>query len=197
MLELARIIKNTKILPKIIFRAVNFRAVDLIERFIKYIKKEDNIIDIGAGLCNISHILKEKGFKITALDVADFSFTPSVIPQIYNGKHMPYDDDTFSCSLLITVLHNITKPEVVLEEAIRVTSKKIIIIEDIYVNNLHKIISYIVDSISNLDFFNLPHINKTDSEWRAIFNKYGLKLVDAKYKYSFIVIKQATYILEK
>jgi ubiquinone/menaquinone biosynthesis C-methylase UbiE len=197
MLELAQIIKNTKILPKILFRAATFRAFDLLDRIINYIEKEDNIIDIGAGLCNISYILKERGYEITALDVADYSFTPSVIPQIYNGKTMPYDDNTFSCSLLITVLHNIAKPELVLEEAIRVTSKKIIIIEDIYVNNLHKMISYIADSISNLDFFNLPHTNKTDSEWKTIFKKYGLKLVNSKYKYSFIVMKQATYILEK
>jgi hypothetical protein len=42
-----------------------------------------------------------------------------------------------------------------------------------------------------------PHTNKSDMEWKKTFENLGLTLVEAKYKYSFIVFKQATYYLEK
>jgi len=96
----------------------------------------------------------------------------------------------------LTVLHHTSHPEKIIEEAKRV-SKRIIIIEDIYTNIFNKYLTYFFDSLLNIEFIGHPHTNKNDKELREAFNKFGLKIVEARYSHSFIVFNHATYYLEK
>ena len=76
-------------------------------------------------------------------------------------------------------------------------ASRIIIMEDIYSNSLQKYLTFFVDSLVNLEFSDHPHSNKTDEEWRELFRKNGLKLVDAKYHRFLLFFRQVTYYLEK
>ncbi|MCK5591854.1 MAG: methyltransferase domain-containing protein, partial [Candidatus Pacebacteria bacterium] len=156
---------------------------------------EDNIIDIGAGTCNVCALLKEKGFQIIPLDVQNLSFVKEIKPVIYDGRKIPFEDKSFNTSLILTVLHHTSVPEDIIKEAKRV-SQRIIIIEDIYLNTFHKYLTYFVDNLLNFEFSGHPHTNKGDQEWKLLFKELGLKLKEARYRRSFLVFKQAVYYLE-
>ncbi|MFQ5795282.1 MAG: class I SAM-dependent methyltransferase [Candidatus Bipolaricaulia bacterium] len=137
-----------------------------------------------------------KKFKVTPLDVQNLSFVDQIEPVIYDGDNMLFEDDRFDVALILTVLHHTPHPEKVINEAKRV-SKRIVIIEDIYMNFIQKYLTYFFDSLLNLEFTGHPHTNKNDQEWKALFEQLGLKLKDAKYKRSLLLFKNVTYHLEK
>lgn len=193
---LIQFLQKDKFFRKIIYKAGDARARDMVKRIQSFLNKNDLILDIGSGSCNVCEILSNKGYKITPLDVQNLSFVNNMKPVIYDGNKIPFNDDKFDKSLILTVLHHTPDPEKILHEAKRV-SKRIIIIEDIYVNWLHKYITYFFDSLLNLEFAGHPHTNKDDKQWKKTFEKIGLKLIDVKYNYSFLVFKHATYYLEK
>lgn len=159
------------------------RAKDIYSRLKPYLKKGDKILDIGAGSCQIAEILTKRGFKTTLLDVKNLSSVSSINPIIYDGQYIPFKNNSFDVALLITVLHHTSNTEQVLSEAKRV-SKRIIVIEDIYKTTFQKYLTFIMDSLANLEFINHPHSNKSDKEWKRLFKELGLKLVDTK-KYLF------------
>lgn len=187
--------QKNRFFRNIIYKIKSKSAKDRVEKIKPYLSKKDKILDIGAGSCIITEILKKEGHDITPIDVKNLSFAKNIEPIIYDEK-MPFNADDFGVSLILTVLHHTPYPENILEEAKRV-SKKIIIIEDIYTNTFNKHIAYFFDSLLNLEFFRCSRTNKTDKEWKGIFNKMGFNLVDCKYYRSPFLVERAIYCLEK
>jgi ubiquinone/menaquinone biosynthesis C-methylase UbiE len=151
------------------------RAEDIFKKIEKYLGKNDKILELGAGTCHIVEFLRNRNFDVTPLDVINISFIDGINPIIYDGKTIPFKDNYFDISLLITVLHHCQDPEDVLKEAKRV-SKKVIVIEDVYDNTFEKYVTFVWDSLINLEFFGHPHSNKSHKEWRETFKKLDLKL---------------------
>jgi ubiquinone/menaquinone biosynthesis C-methylase UbiE len=195
MNEVINFLHRNILLRKLIYSINDIRAKYIIRKIFPFIRKNDRILDIGSGPCNICRILKERGFNITPLDVQNMSFVDNIKPILYNGVKIPFDDYIFDVALLITVLHHTIDPDKIIIEAKRV-SKKIIIIEDIYSNVLIKYLTYFFDSLTNFEFKDHPHSNRNDNQWKDTFEKLRLKLIDFKYNYYFPVFKQGTYILE-
>ena len=172
------------------------RARDLVKRIEGYLARDDRILDLGCGSCNISEILRARGLDVTPVDVRNSSFVDAITPLIYDGRALPFPDDRFDVGLLITVLHHIRDPESVLREARRVC-RRLVIVEDVYKNRLHKYFTFVMDSIANGEYFGHPHSNKSDAQWRAVFDRLGLRLLHAAYQQSCVVFSHATYHLER
>ena len=160
----------------------------------EYLSKDDKILDIGSGTCNICQILKNNLYNCTAVDIKNKSILSNITPIIYDGKKLPFKDKSYDVALLLTVLHHTSNPESILKEAKRV-AKRIIIIEDVYLNIFHKYLTFFIDSLSNFEFTKHPHSNKKDIEWKNLFNKLGLSLVDVKKNHCFFMIIQRRYYL--
>lgn len=193
---LIQFLQNNRWFRKIIYRVGKARAKDMIDHIQPFLDKKDTIIDIGAGSCNVCEILSKKNYKIRPIDVKNLSFIDDIQPLIFDGTTIPFDDNTFDTSLILTVLHHTPEPEKIVQEAKRV-SKKIIIMEDVYSNWFRKYITYFFDSLLNWEFIGHPHTNKSDAEWKKTFDSLGLKLLEARYDYSLIVFKHAVYYLKK
>ena len=193
---LIQFLQKNKFVRSIIYKTGNLRGKDIIGKIQSFVSTKDSILDIGSGGCNICEILSKRGYKITPLDVQDFSFVDNMKPVIYDGNKIPFDDDKFDKALILFVLHHTPEPEEIIREAKRV-SKRIIIMEDIYSNWLHKYVTYFFDSLLNLEFAGNPRTNKNDKQWKKTFEKLGLRLIDAKYNRPFLVFNHATYYLEK
>ncbi|MFH1971104.1 MAG: methyltransferase domain-containing protein [Patescibacteria group bacterium] len=114
---------------------------------------------------------------------------------IYNKKKIPYKDNSFDVALILTVLHHTPDPIKIIKEAKRV-AKRIIIVEDVYENNFQKLLTFVVDSIINFEFFKHPHSNKSDNEWIQLFKNMGLKLLHKKKKRFDSIFLHSVYYLE-
>jgi ubiquinone/menaquinone biosynthesis C-methylase UbiE len=140
--------------------------------------------------------LERRGHKVVALDVENLSFVESIVPRGYDGKVIPFADDSFDVGLLITVLHHCQDPNAVLAEAKRV-AKKVVVIEEIYENAFEKYCTYAIDSLFNFQFFDHPRSNKTDAGWKSAFRDLGLELRHVEYSRSIGVLRRVTYVLER
>ncbi len=183
--------------PKnLIYRILKARAKNLAGMVSPYLKKNELILDIGPASCTVTEALIDQGLRVFPLDVENFSIVDTVLPTLYDGDKMPFKNDQFDTSLILFVLHHTPDPAKVLAEAKRV-SKKIIILEDIVTSPAHKSLTAALDSLINLEFYDQPHTNKSDQEWRAVFENLGLKLLAQEYMSSTIIMRHALYFLEK
>ena len=172
-----------------------YRAKTTVKKIMPFLKKGAQILDVGSGTCEICNELRKKGFSITPIDIGNFSIVDGISPKIYGGKRMPFRESEYNTALVLTVLHHVTEPEKLLRETKRV-SKRIIITEDIFEGKLQKYLTHIMDCITNAEA-SLPHMNKTDKEWRKTFKKLGIRLVNVSYERFFLIFSQAVYCLEK
>ncbi len=191
-----RFLQKINFFKRIIYYGANPRSKEMVERIEPFLSKSDRMIDIGSGTCHTCEVLLGKGYNVIPLDVENLSCVDNILPIIYDGQKIPFDNDEFDKSLILTVLHHTKEPTKILQEAIRV-SKRIILIEDIYSNRFQKYTTYFFDSLLNFQFIGHPHTNKSDQEWKETFKELQLKLIDARYKYSFLFFRHATYYLQK
>jgi ubiquinone/menaquinone biosynthesis C-methylase UbiE len=189
------ILNQEKIISRILKKLWLSDAYRKIKRIKDLLNKGDKILDIGGGPGTVCYLLKCLGFNPVSLDIQNTSIHEDVKPIIYDGKKFPFQDKTFDVALILTVLHHTSFPEIIIEEAKRV-ARRIIIIEDVYNNHLQKYITYFIDSIANLQFFNHPHKNKSHKDWLKIFKRLSLKLVHHKIEHTAPFLHQATYLLE-
>jgi len=171
------------------------RARETVGHFAAYLQPGERLLDIGAGIGDITSILSERGYTVTALDIDNFSYVPHVTPVIYDGTSMPFGDQHFDTALILTVLHHTADPEAIVREAKRI-AHRIIIIEDIYTSAWHKRATFFIDSLLNFEFRGHPHSNKTDAAWRALFHQEKLKVTADKAWGSFGLLRHRMYILE-
>lgn len=160
---------------KVLFKLWKGDSERKISRIKGLIDPGDRIIDIGAGPCWVTYFLREKGYDIIPVDVEDLSIFDVIRPIIFNGSQLPFHEKEFHVSLLLTVLHHCVDPVDLLWESSRI-SRRVIIIEDIYSNRFMELITKIADSLMNLHFMGHPHSNRTDAQWRSIFDELGLEL---------------------
>lgn len=138
---------------------------------------QGKILDIGMGAgCNLCY-LKQRGHKVTGVDVADLSIYDDLKPVIYDGNRLPFRKDEFEVALLIHVLHHCQSPQAVLAEAKRV-AKRVIFIEDTYRNWLERLWVSGHDQIGNWEFKDHPY--QTMEQWRRFIAAKKWRVVEAK-----------------
>jgi alpha-1,6-mannosyltransferase len=166
------------------------------KRLMPFYPSQEKILEVGSGNGALTVLLRKEGHEVTALDIADRSIFPEVVPTLYDGGRFPFADRAFGTCQLITMLHHTPDPEHLIREAMRVADR-IIIMEDIYEGELQKRITFLADSMVNGEFHGHPHTNRTDAAWRETFDRLGLKL-EAVEQYRFLgLFNQATYLLVK
>ncbi len=178
------------------YRFLKYRSQKYYELIGEFLKKNERVLDIGAGSCTNTEFLKKRGMKMTPLDVRNISVIRHIKPVLYDGKTIPFKKNSFDVALILSVLHHTPDPEKIIREAKRV-AKRLIIMEDIYYGWVDKLVTHILDSLSNLEFFGHPHSNRTDEQWQKLFRKLKLKIKKIKYGSPMPGFKFATYYLQK
>lgn len=164
--------------------------------FIEHLPKKAKIVDIGSGNGLICYYLRKQGFNVTPLDVVDMAYNETVRPVVYDGREMPFEDNSFDYALILTVLHHIDSPEEVLDETCRI-AQNIVIIEDIYTNTFQKYLTFFMDWLVNLGYSPTPHTNKDDLGWKSTFNSRQLELKYTSQWRVLLFFRQVLYIVKK
>ena len=188
-------IKRRKGLRSVVRFLERVRNKGVFDCFEDYLKEGDRVLDFGCGLGGVSEKLISDGYDVVSLDVENMSLT-DMEPVIYDGKKIPFKDDSFDVALVLTVLHHTPDPEKLLKEVGRVANR-IVIIEDIYGGLVGKYATFFFDSLFNLEFFGHPHSNKSDEEWKKCFKRLGFSLVREDKKRSMVFFEHGIYILER
>ena len=92
------------------------------------------LLDLGAGEAYVTAALRRRtGIWTCAVDLGCYQRLP--VPYlIYDGTGLPFGDATFDTTLISLALHHCADPEAVLDEALRVTRSRLIILESVYRN---------------------------------------------------------------
>ncbi len=184
---------------KYIGYSIKYRS--LLHKFRPYFENVKSVLDIGAGSGRFTNELSKHfpHIEFTGVDV----HVPQKIHipiKKYDGKKLPFKDDSFDCVIMIDVLHHSTHPEEILKEAKRV-SRRCILIKDHYWNNrLDFLLLKLADYIGNKPYnINLPYNFFKTSDWKNIANETGLKITKSdKFRYSRLdPCKQISIIMEK
>lgn len=154
-----------------------------------HIRYKSSILDIGCGNMLISQYLaRQHKARVQGIDVLDMNLTD--LPHtLYDGFRIPYPDKTFDTSLLIAVLHHVSDQQALLKEAMRVTSRNVIVFEDTYTTRIGKVWIKIRDVVGNLPEEAQMHfaLNFRSTEaWERLFNQHQLRVVSRKVLWSHI-----------
>lgn len=136
-----------------------------------------NVIDVGAGRCLIGReVEKNSKSRVTSVDVIDLNETDLELV-LYDGKTLPYKDNSFDTALIAYVLHHCDDPVAVLKEAVRVCKGNIILFEDIDVDIIERVADFVANKIFNHKDINMTYNFKSRKEWLEIFKNLGLEVV--------------------
>ena len=177
----------------------NQRAAMVGDLVAGWFQRGDRVLNLGVGEGYITRHLQTLGCRVTPVDVRDTSRFPEITPILYDGLHLPFAASSFEVCLLSTVLHHTPQPELVINEAMRV-AQRLIIIEDIYRTRVGRWVVIASCSLANKQFHNHPHTNKSDTGWRSTFTRLGLTLLTARYLRIFFVVYpifHGAYLVER
>jgi SAM-dependent methyltransferase len=138
------------------------------------------VLDLGAGEAYVTAgLLADRGGWACAVDVGPFA-RARVPYAVYDGARLPFADGTFDTTLLLLVLHHCDRPEAVLDEAVRVTHRRLIVTESVARTPRDRVWLDLLDGRLNRlrhgGRMNAPLAFRDPAAWAALFASRGLRL---------------------
>jgi SAM-dependent methyltransferase len=123
---------------------------------------------------------------------------------LYDGTRLPFGDAAFDSTLISLALHHCADPEGVLDEALRVTRFRLIILESVYRSRWERFCLERLDawlnSYRHSATMHLPLALKKAEEWQQMFDARALQTVDKRWLGSWwerLVHQPALFVLDK
>lgn len=172
---------------------------------INYWIEGNKVLDFGCGDGMLAKLL-EKEYDVLTADVLDYRSdenTDLTFVELEQDGKIGLVDQAIDTSILWTVLHHCDDPEAVLEEVVRLTKSRIIIVEGYIDNEKIRIKNCFYDWYFNRpgkgEDVNVPYQYRTSKEWRDIFERLGWRLVHQQYlgvDEPVVPERHALYVLE-
>ena len=146
----------------------------------------DKILDLGAGNGLLGELIKNELKKeVKLIDVIDYNCSSLPIDIVKPGSRLPLEDNEVNTTILYTVLHHAEDPDQVLEEAVRVTENRIVLVEgyveDPKVTIINSYFDWFLNRVAVDTDMNIPFNYRKQSEWEEDFKRSGLELAKAEY----------------
>jgi len=162
------------------------------------------LLDLGAGEGYVAAALRKRtGGWICSVDVGPFRRAEGPY-LIYDGARLPFRNGTFDTALILLALHHCTAPEAVLDEALRVTRRRLIVIESVYRNRLERFWLDFFDGRLNSyrhdGEMNTPFAFRSREDWQGLFDSRGLRTVESRWLGSWwerLVHHPALFVLDR
>ncbi len=105
------------------------RRVGVLTRHLaELMPKDAKTLDVGCGDGTIAHLLMQSRPDLTISGIDVLVRPQTHIPVVqFDGRHIPYEDDSFDAVMFVDVLHHTEDPLVLLREAARVARSAIVI----------------------------------------------------------------------
>lgn len=179
--------------------ALERRAEAFTQLFENEIPAKSRILDLGGGWGFYREPLRRRGHEPLILDVVRPGYQKAPV-MLYDGTRVPFPDQSFDVTILVTMLHHVPDPQALFREVRRVTRGKVIVIEDLYHHALGRFWTIVRDRMLNFEWLEHPHQFRKHEEWLAFFAKQNFKVHYFKKIYTWLAgfrILNGVYILEK
>jgi SAM-dependent methyltransferase len=176
------------------------RCKYLVYHLFPYLQNVNKVLDLGSAE---GRLVKELSKKLPNLDFVGIDLHSSrtfIHVKKYDGKKIPFPDNSFDCVMIIDVLHHIEHPEEILQEVRRVSKKYVLIKDHYWKNKIDFLILKHADYIGNKPYgIALPYNFLRISDWRKIIKKTNFKISKSeKFKFNFFdPCNHIIYLLEK
>lgn len=167
-------------------------------------KNTKHVLDIGIG--NGISALKYKEIKnnitIEGLDIVDDLWNESrgIKNTVYDGNIFPFKNNSFELLLIFFVIHHCKNPRLLLSEAMRVTRKYVLILEEVQTSKIQKFLMVFYDFLINFLIFRhfIPRAEfRNNKELEELFTEANLKVINRSIIKDSILVKRVAYLLEK
>jgi SAM-dependent methyltransferase len=161
------------------------------------LEPDTSLLDLGCGdMVLTEHMHFNSTIDITPIDTVDSNLS-SLSLTLYDGERLPFDDKSFDATLVSFVLHHCTDIPKVLDEIIRVTRKKIIVLEEIYAGMLSRALLLLHDYGNRLlsSKMDIPLNFMTNENWLNTFEALGLKIMQNQRIYQYPILNMTHQIL--
>ena len=164
----------------IIGKIVNFynqqRAEMIANCITPFLSHDDTVLDFGCGTLRIAEAIQRNiDVNITGIDVIDINAT--TLPfRIYDGQTIPFEDKSFDVTYAAFVFHHTTNIERLMSECVRVTKRRLLILEDVYQNKLELLVTKAMDS-GNIFYsseMDIPFNFMKKSQWIDLFHRFNV-----------------------
>jgi len=152
-----------------------------------------SLLDLGCGTLHLGARLAERGLKVTALDARPHlgyvnlwligvpcarrvAARHGIDYRHYDGQRLPFPDQSFDVVLLAFVLHHAANWPTVLDEAVRVSKRGVILLEDTPETPAERLRNSVSDALMNLQLVGGGE-KKTVRGWLGEFRRRGLAVM--------------------
>lgn len=165
------------------------KALSRAKRSFKLIKEfviGEKILDLGAGDGLLALEIKNQLNKeVILVDIVNYNFTDLPLILYDPEEKVPLQNKEVDTSILYTVLHHSSDPRHLLEEATRITKKRLIIIEVYIEENDKKMTNSFFDWFYNRvvgdEDINVPLNFLPIKGWKELLKLHGFDIVKSKY----------------
>ena len=162
------------------------RENDVGRRIAPHLESRQTLLDFGAGTGFISRWLKDKvGIAPTLTDVVEYENRDKSLPFIRqrNPLRVPVADASFDVVMLLFVFHHMdewTDQEVLLDEAVRIARRRLIIMEDTPESRIDLRLNMLWDRVLNWRHgVPTPFTFRSAEKWLGLFKSRDLSIAYA------------------
>jgi ubiquinone/menaquinone biosynthesis C-methylase UbiE len=151
-----------------------------------YLHGVRTLLDFGCGDLSLAKLLHKEfqNLAITGVDVVDSGVRAEGIAfTLYDGKTLPFRNNTFDVSISYHVFHHCSDPRAVFGELTRVTKKKLLIVEPVYRNRLDLFFMKFTDRLGNgwrTVAIPMPFTFQTEATWRRFAREFHWTVAETK-----------------
>jgi SAM-dependent methyltransferase len=136
------------------------------------------VLDVGCGDGRLARLIAEKRPDISIRGIDVLQRNDAVIPiDTFDGKSIPYGEDSFDVVMFVDVLHHASQPMTLLREAVRVARHAIVIKDHLAEGSLAHLTLRVMDWVGNARHgVALPYDYWSLAKWHRVFDKLGLRI---------------------
>ncbi len=188
-----------KVLLKLLDEKILFplRFYYLTKILTPYLKDSKVVLDVGASCGRLAKNIQNKlDIKFVGVDthIQPKTFIPV---REYNGKKLPFKDNSFDCVMIIDTLHHTKDPQKIIEEAKRVSKKYVLIKDHYWENSFDFVMLKFADYTGNKPYgVDLPYNFLKRDSWYKLIKNNDLIIVKSQ-SFRFNILDPCKHIIFK
>jgi len=136
-------------------------------------------LDVGCGNGRLSKKIQEQlNLELVGVDVYKAK-NAKIDVHLFDGRKLPFSDNSFDSVFLIDVLHHAQDSEILLKESLRVAKKSVLIKDHYYENKFGLQVLKIADLFGNfLAKVPTPFYFKSKKDWEIFLQSFDYQTIE-------------------